>query len=199
MSKTRKSSPERKKEILEVVQKIIYEDGFYNLTIRNIARKLDISEAAIYRHFSDKEDIIDRLTDLVFNQECSFKKINDNNSVKLLKKFIEQQIDKFENNPYLSTISFQDDIFREYPRIKKKFINHQKEREDQIVKMINEGIKEGLIRDDINPKAFASIYMGSIRIAVSKWKNDKFSHPIRKVLFDIKEELFKYVELEEEN
>ena len=58
MSKNRLKSKERKKEILQVTLSIIYNEGFYNLTIRNIARKTDISEAAIYRHFKNKNIII---------------------------------------------------------------------------------------------------------------------------------------------
>jgi AcrR family transcriptional regulator len=190
----RKTTTERKKEVLEITKKIIYEKGFYKLTIRNIANRMNISEAAIYRHFNGKEDIIDQLTDLVFSEGCSLYFDDTDNPVETLKKFIDKQIVFFENNPYLSIISFQDDMFREYPTIKEKFINHQKERENEIINLIKKGIEQHLIENKVNPEAFASLYMGSIRITVLKWKNSNFKYSLSDKLQEIKKELFKYLE-----
>lgn len=190
----RKTTAERKKEVLEIAKRIIYENGFYKLTIRNISEKMDISEAAIYRHFNGKEDIIDQLTDLVFSQGCSLNIKSKEDPLETLKKFIDKQIDFFENNPYLSIISFQDDMFREYPQIKEKFINHQLKREEEIIKLIEQGIEQKLVQKKVNPEAFASLYMGSIRITVLKWKNSNFNYSLKDKLQEIKTELFKYLE-----
>ena len=191
---SRKSTAERKKEVLDIAKKIIYEKGFYRLTIRNISDKMNISEAAIYRHFKGKEDIIDQLTDLVFSEGCSFNIESTENPVEVLKKFIDKQIEFFEKNPYLSIISFQDDMFREYPKIKEKFIHHQKKREDEIINLIQRGIEKNLIQNKVNPEVFASLYMGSIRLTVLKWKNSNFNYSLSDKLEEIKRELFKYLE-----
>ncbi|MCF8000405.1 MAG: TetR/AcrR family transcriptional regulator [Halanaerobiales bacterium] len=191
---SRKSTAERKKEVLDIAKKIIYEKGFYRLTIRNISDKMNISEAAIYRHFKGKEDIIDQLTDLVFSEGCSFNIESTKNPVEVLKKFIDKQIEFFEKNPYLSIISFQDDMFREYPKIKEKFIHHQKKREDEIINLIQRGIEKNLIQNKVNPEVFASLYMGSIRLTVLKWKNSNFNYSLSDKLQEIKRELFKYLE-----
>lgn len=193
MKKLRKSSSERQEEVLIVAQKIIYEKGFYNLTIRNIAEKIGISEAAIYRHFKNKKEIIDKLTDLVFSKECEFEVDSNKNVLMIFESFIKKQINRFENNPYLAIISFQDDIFREYKDIKEKFINHQKQREKEIKRLILKGQKENIIKNEINPEVFASVFMGSIRITVSKWKNNDFSYSLEQKLNEIKEELLKYI------
>ena len=191
---SRKSTAERKKEVLDIAKKIIYEKGFYRLTIRNISDKMNISEAAIYRHFKGKENIIDQLTDLVFSEGCSFDIESTENPVEVLKKFIDKQIEFFEKNPYLSIISFQDDMFREYPKIKEKFIHHQKKREDEIINLIQRGIEKNLIQNKVNPEVFASLYMGSIRLTVLKWKNSNFNYSLSDKLQEIKRELFKYLE-----
>lgn len=192
MKTKRKTSDERKTEALEAAQQIIYEEGFYNLTIRKIAEKLNVSEAALYRHFNDKEDIIDKLTDLIFFEACVIDK-NDKNPIEIFKDFIYKQAEKFEGNPYLSIISFQEDMFREYPNIKEKFTKHQKEREKEIINIINKGIEVGEIRRDINPSAFASIFMGSIRITVLKWKNNDFSYSLKEKLEEVNQELINYL------
>jgi len=190
----RKTSEERKKEALKAALKIIYEKGFSKLTIRGIAERLDISEAALYRHFDDKQDIIDQLTDLVFYQECTMEERDNENALTTLSEFIDKQAEKFEDNPFLSIISFQFEMFSAYPEIKAKFIDHQAKREQEIIDILNKGIKKGLIKEDINPAAFAQIFMGSIRVTVLKWKNSDFNYSLKDRLTDIKKELFKYIE-----
>ena len=193
MKNIRKSSSERREEVLKIAQKIIYEKGFYNLTIRNISEKIGISEAAIYRHFKNKKEIIDRLTDLVFSNECEFEVESNKDIFMVFENFINKQINRFETNPYLAIISFQDDIFREYKDIKKKFIEHQKQREKEIKKLIIRGQKENMVKKEISPEVFASVFMGSIRITVSKWKNSNFTYSLEEKLNEIKVELLKYI------
>lgn len=48
-----------KNELIEVGIKIISEEGFEHLSLRNISRQCDVSHNAIYRHFDDKEQMID--------------------------------------------------------------------------------------------------------------------------------------------
>src|SRR6056297_721006 len=193
MKNIRKSSSERREEVLKIAQKIIYDKGFYNLTIRNISEKIGISEAAIYRHFKNKKEIIDRLTDLVFSNECEFEVESNKDIFMVFENFINKQINRFETNPYLAIISFQDDIFREYKDIKKKFIEHQKQREKEIKKLIIRGQNENTVKKEISPEVFASVFMGSIRITVSKWKNSNFTYSLEEKLNEIKVELLKYI------
>lgn len=194
MTELRKTSKERKKEVLQAAQKIIYDGGISKLTIRSISENIGISEAALYRHFKDKEDIINKLTDLVFYQECAINIDQNKSSEEILNDFIDKQISKYETNPYLSIISFQEDMFREYPKIKEKFNKHQIKREKEIVKLLEKGIKNNLFDEKTNPKAFASIFMGSIRFTVLKWKNNDFSYSLREKLQEVKDELFYYIE-----
>ena len=48
-----------KKELIEVGIKIISEEGFDHLSLRNISKQCGVSHNAIYRHFDDKEQMID--------------------------------------------------------------------------------------------------------------------------------------------
>ena len=46
-----------KKELIEVGIKIISEEGFDHLSLRNISKQCGVSHNAIYRHFDNKEQI----------------------------------------------------------------------------------------------------------------------------------------------
>ena len=50
-------------EIVTAVRKLIIIYGSENVTIKKIAQEIGISEAAIYRHFNSKKDILSFLID----------------------------------------------------------------------------------------------------------------------------------------
>lgn len=49
---------ERQLEIIEAAGRILTSSGVKGLTIKNLAKEMQFSESAIYRHFHSKEDII---------------------------------------------------------------------------------------------------------------------------------------------
>jgi TetR/AcrR family transcriptional regulator, fatty acid metabolism regulator protein len=192
MASKRLNSKKRREEILNIALKIIYEEGFYNLTIRNIAERTNISEAALYRHFKNKKEIIDNLANLIFQSErFQFAEINKVDPVKLLESIIFEQMKEFEKNPYITAITFQEEIFREYPDIREKFNKHRKEREVFFSNIITLNQNKGLISKNVDPEAFALLFMGGIRMSVLKWKSADFSFSLGNEAIKVIRELFR--------
>jgi len=54
----RQSTDIRQEQIKQAVLDIIYTDGLKNLSTRNLANRIGMSEGAIFRHFPTKQDII---------------------------------------------------------------------------------------------------------------------------------------------
>ncbi|HMM59897.1 MAG TPA: helix-turn-helix domain-containing protein, partial [Candidatus Rifleibacterium sp.] len=59
----RKTGEARQAEIIAVTRDLIFNEGFSNFTVRTVASRIGISEAAIYRHFKSKEDLLLGLLD----------------------------------------------------------------------------------------------------------------------------------------
>lgn len=66
----RKPAPSRRREIADAALKIIAERGLGRFTSLAIAREVGVSDAALFRHFASKDDIvlavIDRVEELLF-------------------------------------------------------------------------------------------------------------------------------------
>ena len=66
-----RNGPERREEILAVAIDLFHERGFENGTMRDIAKVLSFTQAALYYHFKSKDEIffsiLDRFTDMVFS------------------------------------------------------------------------------------------------------------------------------------
>ena len=192
MGNRRLTSPQRRKEILDIALEIIFNQGFSNLTIKNIAEKIKLTEAAIYRHFKSKKEIIECLVDLVFKKNQIDDPVGD--PAALLKEIMFKRIEQFKKEPRMTAITFQEEIFSEYPDIRDKFKQQWKTNEGILLKIIERGQKEGFFSPDVNPKSFVLIYMGSMRMILYQWKRDNFSEQIDKIAPFIIKDLFKILE-----
>lgn len=64
---------ERTREmILQAAQELILEEGLYAFSMRKLAEKVDYSPAALYKYFTNKEEILEEMRQQVFQMEANF-------------------------------------------------------------------------------------------------------------------------------
>jgi AcrR family transcriptional regulator len=61
MVQLRRSTLIRKKQIISAARKLIVKKGSEHLTVKAIAKEVNLTEAAIYRHFKNKKEILSYL------------------------------------------------------------------------------------------------------------------------------------------
>ena len=87
--------------------------------MRNLAEQVGLSEAALYRHFRGKEDIVQNLTDLA----CDFvpaQGLGTAGPLDSLEELMYRQLRKLSTTPHLTAIVFEEELFREYPAVRAK-------------------------------------------------------------------------------
>ena len=55
---TRKNSEVRQHEIIQATMEIIAEQGIQNFTMATLAKRIGITDGALYKHFTSKKDIL---------------------------------------------------------------------------------------------------------------------------------------------
>ncbi|MBS3790562.1 MAG: TetR/AcrR family transcriptional regulator [Candidatus Thermoplasmatota archaeon] len=199
MSRERLPSDERQGDILEAALKIIQEEGYTNLTIRKISGEIGVSEAAIYKHFNSKEEILNDLATWIFEKnQIDVDEEEKSDEFEVLKQIIREKFNILEENPYFTAVLFQDELFREYDSIKEKFDSHREKTEEALIDIVERGIEKGKFSNDVDPEVFAELYMGAIRMCVLKWRHDDFSYPLSDKADTIIENLFKILKEGEE-
>lgn len=63
MSRILKKPEERRKEILDVVQQLIYSIGYEQMTIQDVLDKANLSRGALYYYFDSKQALLEGLID----------------------------------------------------------------------------------------------------------------------------------------
>ena len=107
-------SEERKREIINKSIELISRRGLHGFTIKNLSKKVGISEPALYRHFRNKFDILKSI--LLFFKEDSQNlvdavKSREVNWCTKIKLFFMGHLERLNTNHAYSTAIFAEDVF----------------------------------------------------------------------------------------
>lgn len=168
-------------EITDVAIKIIAHEGIQNLTVKNIAKNMNFTEAALYRHFPSKKDIL--LSILVRFEKLSenydeFAK-NSENPLKKIEYFVLHRFKRFKQFPELAKVMFLEEVFQHDSDLADGVLKIMQKHTKQLELILNEGRKSGDIRQDIDVKTLFRIIIGSTRLLVTQWSLNNFSFDIQ--------------------
>lgn len=165
---------ERQIEIMEAATQRIDKYGIQNLTIKTLAADINLSEPALYRHFTGKNEIL--LSLLVYFKSEMKERIDgltfqENESAgDRLRKIFNSQLITFAQKPAIISVIFAESIFH----FDKSLSNKVAEIMDSMHKVVRENIKTGQSDNQystlINPGTMTTIITGGMRMAVMKWK-----------------------------
>ncbi|MBU8901379.1 MAG: TetR/AcrR family transcriptional regulator [Victivallales bacterium] len=162
----------RQQEIINVSVSLIADKGIQNLTIKNIAQTIGISEPAIYRHFKNKFEILMTILDsfeLIATDVLNSEEIKDLSSLDKIEFFLLDRYRRCVENPNLSKLMFAEENFQDDEQLSKKVLNIMHSHKDEMHKVISAGQKLGEIRDDIDSIALFRIIFGPMRLLIKQW------------------------------
>ncbi|MCB0410725.1 MAG: TetR/AcrR family transcriptional regulator [Flavobacteriales bacterium] len=111
-----KEFTDRQIEIIEAATKRIDEHGIQDLTIKTLAADLKLSEAALYRHFKSKNEILlSMLIYFIEEMKVRLDEILTNNNrspSELLKDIFNSQLKTFVQKPSIVSVIFSEGIFK---------------------------------------------------------------------------------------
>jgi AcrR family transcriptional regulator len=170
---------ERQIEITEVALELISEKGIQGLTIKNLAKKIGITEPAIYRHYDSKIDILIAVLDLFKqNTEQLYEKElkNDGKAIDKIEHLFSKHFASFSATPSLVSVIFSEEIFRNEPVLIAKIAEIVDKNDKILTTIIVDGQKTGEIRSDIEANYLSTIIIGTLRLFVKKWQFSEFSY-----------------------
>jgi len=95
VGKTKRKNEIRRQEIITAAIDVFYEYGYHKASMRDIARKIGVTQASLYYHFKNKEELLYTIVDqasnyLLFTLRSILKQKND--PIEKLKDIIMGQI-----------------------------------------------------------------------------------------------------------
>ncbi len=179
MKKMRLPQDERRSQIIDVSMKIINEEGYASFTTRRLAQQIGISEPALYRHFSSKDEIIisilQKMDELWSGIVSGIEKTPDLEEKLCL--FVTGHFRYIESNPDILAILFADEYLRLNENVRQQLFQVTDKRYSYLYKLLDGGIKSGKIKGS-NPEALAIIIIGAIRTTALNWRNSNYAYSL---------------------
>jgi AcrR family transcriptional regulator len=178
MPQARKSTEVRKKEIIEAARKLIYKKGSEHVTVNNIAKEVKISEAAIYRHFRNKKEILSFLASHITEslmQDIDSAGQNDVSSPDNIGGILRSHFSKIEQKRGVSFQVIAEIISFGDKKLNRQVYDNIQQYIQRFRSLLEKGIREGSIRKDIDPEATALLIFGMIQGLVNTWALSNYS------------------------
>jgi AcrR family transcriptional regulator len=184
----RETSPIRRKQIVDAARKLIITRGSEHITIKGLAHEVGISEAAIYRHFNEKRDVLLFLADDIgINLLCDIDDTEDVGEEILdkLDGIIKKHISAIEQR---RGVSFQ--VIAEIISMGDSGLNA---RVSEIVEryiasltvIFERAISRGEVKPNLDAGASAALVFGMTQGVVDLWALSNYSFDLEKRYNDI--------------
>ena len=179
---TRLSKPDR---ILLAAEWVFAEKGITKAKISEIAKLARVAEGTVYEYFANKEDLllsipVKRFTQFLNEQPELFK---IRSPLKKLRRFIGYFFSLFSREPnFLKVFLLQIQLHKRFYKSKsfESFWSYFK----IIEQIINEGKADGSIREDVNPRVFRNMLIGTFNNLALRWfilDRDRNTDKMRKI------------------
>jgi AcrR family transcriptional regulator len=178
----RKDTAIRQKEIILAARKLIVKYGSEHVTVRKMAQEIGVTEAAIYRHFKSKRDVLSFLIDDI--EDTLVNDINNNypgnlNSMQILENIVMAHVSSIEQRRGVTFQVIAEVISLGDKKLNKKISEVIKKYIELIQGILDNGIKNGIIRSDIDSKAAARMFFSMTQGMVNIWSLSQYSFDLR--------------------
>ena len=162
---------DRQRDIIQVAIRIISRKGIQELTIRNLARDLGITEPAIYRHFQSKSDILAAMLEYLHRDTIAiFDQVQDGESaLDRLRDYFSRLFERLRQNPATAAVVFSDEAFMNDDRLAATVRALVELTIDNTTNLLTLARENGEIRADVDEYDLATMLAGGVRLLVRRW------------------------------
>jgi TetR/AcrR family fatty acid metabolism transcriptional regulator len=162
----------RQQEIMEIAIKLMARRGIQQVTMKNIAKQLGISEPAIYRHFESKMAIL--LAILAQFKEHSRAHLTrarslESSGILRLETIFLEHAGQFVKHPHTAVVVFSEELFQNDLRLAEEVFAMMTLAQETVAEIIGEAQINGEIRPDLPQDHLALMILGTLRLLVKRW------------------------------
>lgn len=156
--------PDTVAKITQAAEKLFVTYGIRSVTMHEIARQLGISKKTIYQHFQDKDELVLRVTELLWERDFQVLlniESEAHNAIEAASRTTRYILEVHQNfNP-----SMMYDIEKYYPeswRVHKTYMDQKIYH--LILENMHRGIQEGLYRKDLNMEILTRMRLSQMEV-----------------------------------
>lgn len=163
----------RRRQIVQAALSLMASHGLKGLTIAGIAGHVGLVPSAIYRHFKNKDQVIDAILDLVREQLLGNVQMvtqEAENILDRLKRLLMQHIQLIRENRGILRVAFSEEVMSGPSNRKAKVYGMVKAYLQGVAEIVRQGQEAGVIRKNLEPNTVAVAFLGLIQPAAILWQ-----------------------------
>jgi TetR/AcrR family transcriptional regulator, cholesterol catabolism regulator len=172
---------ERREEILALAARIFADKGYASTTVREIADAAGILSGSLYHHFDSKESMLDEimhgfLDHIVARYRATVEEGGD--PLAVLQALVREAFTSLGANPAALAVMINEFNFLvQFPRF--AYLREGAEETERLwVGVIEEGMREGVFRSDLEGRMIYRFMRDAIWISVRWYRPDGKYHPV---------------------
>lgn len=173
----------RQLEIIEAAGQLVTEDGFAALTTKRLAERMHFTEAALYRHFKSKEEIlVTMLHHLASNidERLASVAVAHPEPVERVRAMFDSQFTYFQKNPQYLMAIFASGLLEASHGIDAGIERIMVVKRRHLLNAIKDGQRSGAFTSDHSAETLTHIIMGTFRLHMLQWRMSGRSFDVRK-------------------
>jgi len=138
-----------RERIIENASALFFQRGVKSMTMSDIANELGISKRTLYEVFHDKEDLLENCINRHIEKADEAVQELAGNSEDVIDAIMRIYARSLDEMRMINTSAMYD-LKKYHSRLYKKVDQNQKDSASVFLPLLEKGVKQGLIRDDIN-------------------------------------------------
>ncbi|MCC6936648.1 MAG: TetR/AcrR family transcriptional regulator [Flavobacteriales bacterium] len=163
----------RQIEIIAAAGQLISEDGYAKLTTKRLAERMQFSEAALYRHFTSKEEILVKMLELLTaSVQERMEAVAEREELpdQRLRAMFDSHFTYFKAHPEYLMAIFATNFMEPSPAIDKAIRSLMEVMRGHLKAVVSTGQKAGAFTRAIPTDMLVQIVMGTFRLHMLQWR-----------------------------
>lgn len=162
----------RQEQIAQAALSLLATHGLKGLSVGAVARRIGLVPSAIYRHFKNKEQMLDAALDFIRSKVFeNFKAVCEQVSDPLdrLERLLLLNVRMIREFQAMPRIVFSEGFYSGYPGRKAKAYAMVRGYLNKVEEIIRQGQQEGRIRPDLDPATVSVMFWGMLPPVAILW------------------------------
>ena len=156
----------RREQIVHAALTVVARDGLKRLSVARVARRVGLVPSALYRHFANKDDIIDAVLltvqeRLIENARAAREEGAD--TFGRLHALLRRHLALISEHPGLPRLVFSDDVYAGQPKRRARMFKGIGAYLERVADVVREGQQNGEVGADVAPSAAAVLFLGLVQ------------------------------------
>lgn len=153
----------RREQIARAGLALVMAGGVRSLNIAVVAHRVGIAPSAIYRHFLNKDELIDAIIDhlrdrMIGNLDAAMAEADE--PLEIIHGALMRQIELIRENQAIPRLLFSEELYARQPERKTRIFKTLMEYAGRLEKVVRAGQAQGSIRKELDPAVVSIMFFG---------------------------------------